>query len=99
MMNKLTCPACKRPVGSVAIQDGEIRCPHCEHVMFVYRQPGEQFTPGEFMKLLDGKRGHDAGNQAAAWFNGGRRMRMIKGGLFVAWLWPQLAAIFKGDSA
>lgn len=94
-MSNLTCPGCKQSITIMQIKDGDVRCPHCELVMFTYRQPDENFTPKEFMALLE-TRGKQAGTQAVAWFpDRHRRIALIRAGLFIAWLWPQLAVIFQ----
>lgn len=100
MRRQLTCPACKEAVQNVKLDDGQVLCPHCDHLMFVYRAPGEDFTPAEFTNLLH-TRGNAAAEVAKLWFprSDGKitRMSIIEAGIFIFWLWPKLALIFKKD--
>lgn len=97
----MTCPNCKSLLSKkVKIDAGQVLCPVCDHLMFIYRFPGEDFTPAEFTKLLE-SRGKDAIDAVRNWFPNDRgkvtRLSSIEAGFFIAWMWPFLAQIFKSD--
>lgn len=97
----MTYPNCKSLLSKkVKIDAGQVLCPVCDHLMFIYRFPGEDFTPAEFTKLLE-SRGKDAIDAVRNWFPNDRgkvtRLSSIEAGFFIAWMWPFLANIFKQD--
>lgn len=87
----LYCPNCQNRFKSVLFENRTVCCPNCKHVMFAYLEPDEHMSRQEFMKLLNTDRGAAAGVAAAEWFRGGKKVRLIRGSLLVAHMWPHLA--------
>jgi uncharacterized protein (UPF0212 family) len=91
-MNNLKCPKCRAKFHDVKIEAGAVKCPECSEVVFEYLLPEEQpeqYTPLEFMKLLD-TRGVEAANRARRFFPAG--VRGAGASLYlVGYIWTELA--------
>lgn len=91
-MKNLQCPKCRAKFTDVTIEGGAVKCPQCGEVIFNYLLPeetAEQYTPVEFMKLLD-SRGVEAANRARRFFPAG--VRGAGAALYlVGHIWTELA--------
>ena len=86
--NKLMCPSCHSEVSSLKIGSCDIRCPVCDTVVLVWRQPAAPLSKGRLWATLD--------SEQVVFYKALRPWmhpdRMSATGILLGWMFEQIAA-------